>query len=161
MSAQAAHIEAADRAAHHWRFPEPGPLRVDTDRHRQAACGMFHETFNSYKPSVTDWPRFDLAALRRLTSLPIWDIAVQTEGNGRLRMQRHAESLPDNAWRAHLARAARCRMGLSGHRVQRMHRQFLCVRSVRIGQALRLAEMADPFELRGLVGQVSLPRVSA
>ena len=60
---------------------------------------MFHETFNPYKPSVIDWPRLDPAALERLTSLPIWDIAVQTEGKARLRMQHYAASLPDTEWR--------------------------------------------------------------
>ena len=103
MSAQAAQIEAADHAARNWRFPEPGPLRVGTDSHRQAACRMFHETFNPYKPSVIDWPRLDAAALERLTSLPIWDIAVQTEGKARLRMQCYADSLRDQAWREALA----------------------------------------------------------
>jgi hypothetical protein len=59
---------------------------------------MFHETFNPYKPSVIDWPRLDPPALERLTSLPIWDIAVQTEGKARLRMQCYAASLHDQAW---------------------------------------------------------------
>ena len=94
-----ARIEAADHAARHWRFADPRPLRVGTDLHRKAACRMFHETFNPYKPSVIDWPRLDRAALERLTSLPIWDIAVQTEGKARLRMQRYAASLPDADWR--------------------------------------------------------------
>ena len=67
---------------------------------------MFHETFNPYKPSVIDWPRLDPAALHRLTSLPIWDIAVQTEGKARLRMQRYAESLRDKAWQDALAQNA-------------------------------------------------------
>src|SRR5690348_13638537 len=98
MSAQAMDLEAADHAARHWRFPESGPLRAGTDRHGQAACRMFHETFNPYKPSVIDWPKLDPAALERLTGLPIWDIAVQTEGKARLRMQCYAASLPDKAW---------------------------------------------------------------
>jgi hypothetical protein len=49
---------------------------------------MFHETFNPYKPSVMDWPRLDPTALKRLTSLPIWDIAVQTEGAASRRCER-------------------------------------------------------------------------
>jgi hypothetical protein len=96
---QSALIEAADHAARHWRSADPRPLRIGTDLHRQAACRMFHETFNPYKPSVIDWPRLDPAALERLTSLPIWDIAVQTEGKARLRMQHYAASLPDTEWR--------------------------------------------------------------
>jgi hypothetical protein len=59
---------------------------------------MFHETFNPYKPSVIDWPKLDPASLAQLTSLPIWDIAVQTEGKARLRMQCYAASLRDPAW---------------------------------------------------------------
>ena len=98
-----AQIEAADHAARHWQFPMPGPLRVGTDEHKQAACRMFHETFNPYKPSVIDWPKLDPAALERLTSLPIWDIAVQTEGKARLRMASYAASLRDQEWRDALA----------------------------------------------------------
>jgi hypothetical protein len=96
---QSALIEAADHAARHWRSADPRPLHVGSDQHRQAACRMFHETFNPYKPSVIDWPRLDRAALERLTSLPIWDIAVQTEGKARLRMQHYAASLADAEWR--------------------------------------------------------------
>jgi len=61
---EAGQIEAADHAARHWQFPVPGPLRVGTEQHKQAACRMFHETFNPYKPSVIDWPRLDPAAPR-------------------------------------------------------------------------------------------------
>ena len=40
---------------------------------------MFRDTFNPYKPAVIDWPKLDAEARDRLVSLPIWDIAVQTE----------------------------------------------------------------------------------
>ena len=90
MSEQTARIEMADHAARHWQFPDPRPIHAGTERHRQAACRMFHETFNPYRPSVIDWPRLDPPAMERLTSLPIWDIAVQTEGKARLRMQCYA-----------------------------------------------------------------------
>ncbi|MCS6892877.1 MAG: ferritin-like domain-containing protein, partial [Rhodovarius sp.] len=36
----------------------------------------------------------------RLTNLPIWDIAVQTEGHARLRMLSYARRHPDPDWRA-------------------------------------------------------------
>jgi hypothetical protein len=98
VSEQTARIERADHAARHWQLSDPQPIRAGTERHRQAACRMFHETFNPYKPSVIDWPRLDPPALERLTSLPIWDIAVQTEGKARLRMQCYAASLRDQAW---------------------------------------------------------------
>jgi hypothetical protein len=102
MSAPAAtpaDIAAADNAARHWRFPDPSPLRPGSDRHKQAACRMFRDTFNPYKPSVIDWPRLEPDALQRLTGLPIWNIAVQTEGKARLRMLAYANSQRDAEWR--------------------------------------------------------------
>src|SRR3954454_24311030 len=72
-------IEAADTRAREWQWPIPGALRIGSDSHRDAACRMFRDTFTPYKPSVIDWPKLDPDALHRLTSLPIWDIAVSTE----------------------------------------------------------------------------------
>src|SRR5277367_2243789 len=92
-------VAAADHAARHWQYSDPAPLRLGSERHRQAACGMFRETFNPYKPTVIDWPQLDPPALNRLTSLPIWNIAVQTEGKARLRMLSYANSLQDAEWR--------------------------------------------------------------
>jgi len=40
--------------------------------------------FNPYKPAVIDWPKLETGARDRLVDLPIWDIAVQTEGRARL-----------------------------------------------------------------------------
>jgi hypothetical protein len=38
-------------------------------------------------------------ALARSTGLPIWDIAVQTEGKARLGMRTYGKSLTDPTWR--------------------------------------------------------------
>lgn len=94
----AADIAAADWTARHWRYPDPQPLRPGSEQHKLAACRMFRETFNPYKPAVIDWPRLEPAALERLTSLPIWNIAVQTEGKARQRMLAYANSLRDTDW---------------------------------------------------------------
>ena len=56
---------------------------------------MFQETFNPYRPSVIAWPALNPDELRRLQSLPIWDIAVQTEGRARLSFAAYANSLDD------------------------------------------------------------------
>ena len=56
---------------------------------------MFRETFNPYKPAVIDWPKLDAAARDRLVSLPIWDIAVQTEGKAKLRVLTYGEQIAD------------------------------------------------------------------
>ncbi len=94
----AATVQEADRNARHWTSPEPGAFGHGSDRQKVAACTMFHETFNPYKPSVIDWPVLDDEARRRITSLPIWDIAVQTEGKARLRMLSYANTARDPDW---------------------------------------------------------------
>jgi hypothetical protein len=99
-------VEAADRAARQWLWPVPGPLPIGGDAHRDAACRMFMETFSPYRPSIIDWPKLSDDALGRLTSLPIWDIAVQTEGKARLRMAAYARTLTDPAWREAIGRNA-------------------------------------------------------
>jgi hypothetical protein len=92
-------VASADYAARHWLSDGPGPLTPGSEAHKRAVCRMFRETFNPYKPSVIAWPKLDDAARARLIGLPIWDIAVQTEGKARLRMQAYARSLNDADWR--------------------------------------------------------------
>jgi hypothetical protein len=99
-TATAAGIAAADWAARHWIAEAPAPLPPGSEAHKRAVCRMFHETFNPYKPSVIDWPKLDDAARDRLVSLPIWDIAVQTEGKARLRMLSYARRADDPLWAA-------------------------------------------------------------
>ena len=57
-----------------------GPFRLGGEAHKQLFCRTLLETHNPYKPAVIDWPKLSPDALKRITSLPIWDIAVQTEG---------------------------------------------------------------------------------
>ncbi len=96
--ASAADIAAADSGSRSWQWGQPGPLRLGSEAHKKVVCAMFRETFNPYKPSIIDWPKLEPAAVTRLISLPIWDIAVQTEGKARLRMLTYAQSLVDPAW---------------------------------------------------------------
>jgi hypothetical protein len=97
-SGTAGRIAAADFAARHWTAPHAGALRPGGEAHRAAVAQMFRDTFNPYKPSVIDWPRLDADARERLISLPIWDIAVQTEGRARLRMLSYARQARDRVW---------------------------------------------------------------
>jgi hypothetical protein len=91
-------IAAADRAARYWTAAPHGPIPAGSEAHKQAACRMFRETFNPYKPSIIAWPILSEEARERLINLPIWDIAVQTEGKARLRMLSYAHSLADPTW---------------------------------------------------------------
>ena len=98
MPPSQAEIEHADRKARQWTWPSSELLPIGSDAHRDATCQMFRDTFNPYKPSVIEWPRLTPDALQRLTSLPIWDIAVSTENKARARMRAYGESLQDPAW---------------------------------------------------------------
>ena len=67
-----------------------GPIRLGSDAHKTLFCATLLDTFNPYKPAVIDWPKLDQDARDRLVSLPIWDIAVQTEGRARLNVASYA-----------------------------------------------------------------------
>lgn len=56
-----------------------GPIRLGSPEHLRLFCKTLLETFNPYKPAVIDWPKLDPKTQDLITSLPIWDIAVQTE----------------------------------------------------------------------------------
>src|SRR5262249_31288284 len=88
-------VRAADRAARMWAAPEPGPITPGSEAHKAAFCRMLLDTHNPYKPSIIDWPELAPDARDRLVSLPIWDIAVQTEGKARSRVLSYAELMDD------------------------------------------------------------------
>jgi hypothetical protein len=100
-------VEAADRISRYWTSTQTGTLRPGSEAHKREVCRMFRETFNPYRPSVIAWPKLSPEELQRVTSLPIWDIAVQTESRARLRFAAYASSVADpdmqaaimlNAW---------------------------------------------------------------
>jgi hypothetical protein len=97
-------IAAADTASRHWLGDSVrGAVAPGSDLHKRMVCRMFRETFNPYKPSIIDWPNLSQEARERLVTLPIWDIAVQTEGKAKLRMLCYANSVADADWRDAIA----------------------------------------------------------
>ena len=103
----AADLAEYDRISRCWTSTHAGEWRIGSEIHKREVCRMFRETFNPYRPAVIDWPELSPEELNRLTSLPIWDIAVQTEGKARLNFAAYANALPDrevgeaimlNAW---------------------------------------------------------------
>jgi len=88
-------VKAADRAARIWSAPEAGPIAPGSEAHKATFCRMLLDTHNPYKPSIIDWPELDAEARNRLVGLPIWDIAVQTEGKARLRVLTYANMIDD------------------------------------------------------------------
>src|SRR5689334_2524222 len=95
LDLDAAEVRAADRAARIWDAGECGPIALGSEAHKQAFCRMLLDTHNPYRPSIIDWPTLEPAARDRLVSLPIWDIAMQTEGNASLRVLTYAETIAD------------------------------------------------------------------
>ena len=69
---------------------EPVRIRRGSEAHKSLFCRTLLDTFNPYKPAIIDWPALDADSRDRLVSLPIWDIAVQTEGRARLNVASYA-----------------------------------------------------------------------
>ncbi|MDB6085012.1 MAG: hypothetical protein JWN43_2893 [Gammaproteobacteria bacterium] len=89
-------IEGADFIMRNWSGPAPQrALDIGSEEHKVLFCRMLLETHNPYKPAVIEWPALAPAALHRVTSLPIWDIAVQTEGRASTRAKAFAASVDD------------------------------------------------------------------
>ena len=88
-------IEQADYASRNWQGEPKGAIRLGSDEHRELFCHLLLDTFNPYKPAVIEWPKLSDAERDRLVSLPIWDIAVRTEGKARLNMLTYAERLKE------------------------------------------------------------------
>jgi hypothetical protein len=78
-----------------WRGDDDDRFRVGGDAHKRLFCRMLLETHDPYRSAVMEWPKLDDAARHRLVSLPIWDIAVRTEGKARLRMLTYAATVAD------------------------------------------------------------------
>src|SRR5437764_6650116 len=95
LDLNAAEVRAADGAARTWEAGECGPIVLGSESHKRAFCRMLLDTHNPYRPSIVDWPALDPEARNRLISLPIWDIAMQTEGNASLRVLSYAETIDD------------------------------------------------------------------
>ncbi len=88
-------IATADHLMRHWTGSEQDPIKIGSEAHKRLFCRMLLDTHNPYKPAVIDWPSLSPDALKRVTSLPIWDIAVQTEGRASIRVETFAAQATD------------------------------------------------------------------
>jgi len=68
-----------------------GAIRLGSEEHLRLFCLELLETHDPYKPAVIAWPTLDDETRHRVTSLPIWDIAVQTEGRAGMNVKTFAE----------------------------------------------------------------------
>ncbi len=88
-------VITADFNARHWDFPVPGKIKPGADAHYEMLTRLLIETYNPYKPAVLNWPKLEPEALARITSLPIWDIAVSTEIKASMRITAFANTVKD------------------------------------------------------------------
>jgi len=93
MTAQA--LTLPDLSTEAWPSPPPGRFRLGSEAHKRLFCRTLLDTFDPYRPAVIDWPKLEPEARDRLTSLPIWDIAVQTEGRAMRRVKAYADMVKD------------------------------------------------------------------
>ena len=84
-------------------LPTPDPnqrIRLGSEAHKALFCNMLLETHDPYKPSIIDWPELDEETRGKIVSLPVWDIAVQTEKKAGMNVRTFAESIRDSHLKA-------------------------------------------------------------
>src|SRR4051794_34746370 len=92
-------ITTADAGARRWDAATGGAFRPGSDAHKAAFCRMLLDTHDPYQPAAIEWPNLDDEARLRLVGLPIWDIAVQTEGKASGRVRAYADLVSDRLLR--------------------------------------------------------------
>ena len=76
--------------------PEPGkPVKLGSEDHKILFCRTLLDTHDPYTPALIDWPTLEPETQARIVSLPIWDMAVQTEGRTGLFVATFGETLRD------------------------------------------------------------------
>jgi hypothetical protein len=74
------------------RLPE---LKIGSEEHKRAFCRMLLDTHDPYRPAVIPRPKLEEEAFKRLTGLPIWNIAVQIEGRASIAVRTYGEAVAD------------------------------------------------------------------
>jgi len=72
-----------------------GPVRLGSREHLTLFCRTLLDTHDPYRPAVIEWPELAPETRDRIVSLPIWDMAVQTEGRTGLFVKIFGETVRD------------------------------------------------------------------
>jgi hypothetical protein len=72
-----------------------GKVRLGSPEHLMLFSRMLLDTHDPYRPALIDWPELEPATRDRIVSLPIWDMAVQTEGRTGLFVKTFGETVKD------------------------------------------------------------------
>ncbi|MDX5985561.1 ferritin-like domain-containing protein [Sphingomonas echinoides] len=76
--------------------PAPGaPVPLGSTAHKILFCRTMLDTHDPYRPALIDWPVLDDETRNRIVSLPIWDIAVATEGRAGMNVKTYGEQITD------------------------------------------------------------------
>jgi hypothetical protein len=70
-------------------------IRLGSPAHKALFCNTLLASHDPYKPAVIDWPKLDEVTRGRIVSLPIWDIAVQTEEKAGMNVRAYGEVVKD------------------------------------------------------------------
>ena len=73
-----------------------GRIRLGSKEHLRLFCLELLETHDPYRPRILDWPKLEKETRDKLVALPIWDIAVQTEGKAGMNVRSFAEKLRES-----------------------------------------------------------------
>jgi len=72
-----------------------GPIGLGSAEHLMLFSRMLLDTHDPYRHALIDWPKLAPNAREKIVSLPIWDMAVQTEGRTGLFVQTFAKTVSD------------------------------------------------------------------
>jgi hypothetical protein len=78
--------------------PAPDPeerVTLGSDAHLRLMCRQLLDTHDPYRPALIEWPELEEETRNRIVSLPIWDMAVQTEGRTGLFVKTFGETIED------------------------------------------------------------------
>jgi hypothetical protein len=70
-------------------------IEIGSAEHLALFCHALLDTYNPDKPPILEWPALDEEVRRRLVELPIWDMAVQTEGHASVRVLSYVNQAED------------------------------------------------------------------
>jgi hypothetical protein len=71
------------------------PIRRGSRDHLELLCHALLDTHDPYRPALIHWPTLDEETRNRIVSLPIWDIAVATEGRAGMNVRTYGEGISD------------------------------------------------------------------
>ncbi|QKR99671.1 ferritin-like domain-containing protein [Sphingomonas sp. CL5.1] len=72
-----------------------GKVKLGSPGHLMLFSRMLLDTHDPYRPALIDWPELEPETRDKIVSLPIWDMAVQTEGRTGLFVKTFGETVKD------------------------------------------------------------------